>query len=117
MTKTEHKRKLIRLEWLMDKEIEVNSKVYDNKFNTKIYEDEVYALSNEIELFEEKEYFIPPPSPHELLLFHLDRTGLKKGVFAKRMGISPGWFGQILKGNKISIRMKKKIMNFNYQLL
>jgi antitoxin component HigA of HigAB toxin-antitoxin module len=108
MTEIEHKRKLKRLEWLIDRADDLETTIFDS---------EIEILSNEIEKYEEKEHPIPPPSPHELLKYHLNRTGLKKHVFAERMGISPGWFGQILKGNKISDRMKYKIMNFNYQSL
>lgn len=108
MTEVEYKRKLKRLEWLMDRA---------DEFNTKVYDDEIEQLSDDIEAFEKKEYLIPPPTPKELLIYHLERTGLKKKEFADRIGISSTWLRQILQGANMSQNMNDKIMNFDYMSL
>ncbi len=118
MVENEYKRKLKRLEWLCAREEEINEKVYNNKEMTKLYDDEIKLLSDELHQYEEKKYPIPPPKPHELILYHLDRTGLKKLIMAGKMGISAGYFGKIISGNaNLSIKMKDKIINFNYNSL
>jgi antitoxin component HigA of HigAB toxin-antitoxin module len=109
MTNEEHKRKLIRLRWIRG---------MADRFNTKIYDDEIYELSNEIEGFEEKEYKIPLPTPQGLLIFHLERLGLKKCEMADRMGLSANYFCKIYNGDaKLSPKMEDKLINFNYKSL
>jgi len=109
MTEQEHRRKLIRLQWLMDRA---------DEFDTKIYDEEIESLSSEIHEYEEKEHSIKPPSIQGLLLYHLDRTGLKKKEMASKMDISEGYFSRILRKDcVISEKMKDKIMNFNYKSL
>jgi antitoxin component HigA of HigAB toxin-antitoxin module len=74
MKKQEYNRKLKRLKWICDRAEELNTKVYD---------EEIETLSDEIEQYEQKEFPIPPPNPIESLRFHKERTNISNKVLAE----------------------------------
>jgi len=91
MTEKEHKRKLTRLEWLMDKA---------DDLDTKIYDDEIEALSKEIEAFENKEFDFSLPNPVALVEFHIERLGIEQQEMATHLGINRSVLNRYLRGVK-----------------
>ena len=59
--------------------------IIDAEFGTPEY-DELEVLSTLVEVFEEKQYTVPPPDPIEAIKFRMDQLGLKQADVAKYFG-------------------------------
>lgn len=106
MTETEYKRKLKRLEWLVDRA---------ERLNTKVFDDDIEQLAEEIEEYEREPWQDEPIDPRGVLQFHLDRTGIEQAELAKILGITQGYLSNLLTGCKrITPKMSYKIENIDF---